>query len=152
MSTDLGWNTASNPTSASGGKEKSVAKVVGSEPWNTGKDAAYEYHPYGDTSADKKDAPSPLYVSIIPNVNLPKVCFFICLVIQHKLNLCRSYMIHLTSMAKMVSHKGRTTPFICQYHHRIHVSNPFASRRSCLNLMVRFMILGGFDYFSSFDT
>jgi len=67
-----GWHFSSNPTTASGGKESKVAKVAGSEPWHTGKDAAYEYHPYGDTSADKKDAPSPLYVSIIPNVNLPK--------------------------------------------------------------------------------
>jgi hypothetical protein len=64
---------ASNPTSASGGGEKKVPKVPGSEPWITGKDAHYQYYPYGDTSAEKKDAPSALHVSIIPNVNLPKV-------------------------------------------------------------------------------
>jgi hypothetical protein len=64
---------AGNPTGSSGGKEKTVAKVPGSEPWVTGKDASYQYYPFGDTSAEKKDAPSPLHVSIIPNVNLPKV-------------------------------------------------------------------------------
>jgi hypothetical protein len=61
-----------NPTTA--GKEVNVPMVPGSEPWNTGKDAKYEYYPYGDTSADKKDAPGPLRTEIIPNVNLPKVC------------------------------------------------------------------------------
>jgi hypothetical protein len=69
----LTLSTASNPTTSSGGNEKSVAKVPGSEPWVTGKDAHYQYYPYGDTSAEKKDAPSPLHISIIPNVNLPKV-------------------------------------------------------------------------------
>jgi hypothetical protein len=64
---------ASNPTQSSGGSEKKVSKIPGSEPWETGKDASYQYYPFGDTSAEKKDAPSPLHVSIIPNVNLPKV-------------------------------------------------------------------------------
>jgi len=67
-----GWHFSSNPTTASGGGEKRVPKVPGSEPWITGKDAHYQYYPYGDTSAEKKDAPSALHVSIIPNVNLPK--------------------------------------------------------------------------------
>jgi hypothetical protein len=52
-----------------------VAKVPHSEPWKTGKDARYQYYPYGDTSGEKKDAPSALHISIVPNVNLPKVKF-----------------------------------------------------------------------------
>jgi hypothetical protein len=47
--------------------------VPGSEPWKAGKFARYQYYPYGDTSGEKKDAPSALHVTIIPNVNLPKV-------------------------------------------------------------------------------
>lgn len=65
-----GYFFGQNPTSAS--KEEKVAKVPGSEPWNTGKDARYQYYPYGDTSGEKRDAPSPLHVTIIPNVNLPR--------------------------------------------------------------------------------
>jgi len=65
-------STASNPT---GANEKSVAKVPGSEPWKTGEAAKFKYHPYGDKNSDPKDAPSPLRVSIIPDVNLPKVCW-----------------------------------------------------------------------------
>jgi hypothetical protein len=61
---------ASNPTSNN--SEQNVPYIKGSEPWKTGKDAQYQYHPYGDKS-QVKDAPSPLRVSIIPNVNLPKV-------------------------------------------------------------------------------
>jgi hypothetical protein len=62
---------AQNPTTST--QESNVAKVPGSEPWKTGKFARYQYYPYGDTTAEKKDAPSALHVSIIPNVNLPKV-------------------------------------------------------------------------------
>ncbi|KAF2674880.1 hypothetical protein BT63DRAFT_420140 [Microthyrium microscopicum] len=65
-----GYYFTANPTSS--GNEKSVPSIPGSEPWNTGKDAKYQYHPYGDTSKEPKDAPSPLRTSIIPNVNLPK--------------------------------------------------------------------------------
>ncbi|EME38906.1 hypothetical protein DOTSEDRAFT_75573 [Dothistroma septosporum NZE10] len=65
-----GWHFSRNPTSSS--SENNVAKVHGSEPWNTGSDARYQYHPGGDPSRGKKDAPSALNEVIIPNVNLPK--------------------------------------------------------------------------------
>jgi len=65
-----GYYFTSNPTGSS--QEQRVTKVPGSEPWETGKDAKYQYFPHGDTSAPKKDAPSPLNVTIVPNVNLPK--------------------------------------------------------------------------------
>jgi hypothetical protein len=45
----------------------------------------YQYHPGGDTSKPKKDAPSPLNSVIVPNVNLPKVR--ICI-------LCLLYNLH----------------------------------------------------------
>jgi len=63
---------ARSPTSSS--SENPVAKVAGSEPWKTGGSAKYQYHPGGDTSQPRKDAPSALNEVIIPNVNLPKVC------------------------------------------------------------------------------
>ena len=66
-----GWHFSRNPTSSS--SENTVAKVHGSEPWNTGSDARYQYHPGGDPSKGKKDAPSALNEVIVPNVNLPKV-------------------------------------------------------------------------------
>lgn len=50
-----------------------MAQVEHSEPWKTGNDARYQYHPGGDPSRGKKDAPSALNEVIIPNVNLPKV-------------------------------------------------------------------------------
>ncbi|KAK3114774.1 hypothetical protein LTR53_006551 [Teratosphaeriaceae sp. CCFEE 6253] len=65
-----GWHFSRNPTSSS--SENRVAQAVDSEPWKTGKDAKYQYHPHGDTSRPKKDAPSALNEVIIPNVNLPK--------------------------------------------------------------------------------
>ena len=66
-----GWHFSRNPTSAS--SENHVAKAADSEPWKTGSDARYQYHPGGDPSKGKKDAPSALNEVIIPNVNLPKV-------------------------------------------------------------------------------
>lgn len=66
-----GWHFSSNPTSSS--SENKVAIAPGSEPWNTGGSGKYQYHPGGDVSKGKKDAPSALNEVIIPNVNLPKV-------------------------------------------------------------------------------
>ncbi|KAK0251197.1 hypothetical protein LTR91_005265 [Friedmanniomyces endolithicus] len=65
-----GWHFSRNPTSSS--SEARVHQAVDSEPWKTGKDAKYQYHPHGDPSKGKKDAPSALNEVIIPNVNLPK--------------------------------------------------------------------------------
>lgn len=50
-----------------------MSKIHGSEPWKTGGDAAYQYHPGGDHTRGKRDAPSALNEVIIPNVNLPRV-------------------------------------------------------------------------------
>jgi hypothetical protein len=66
-----GWHFSSNPTSSS--SENKIGKADGTEPWKTGRDAAYQYHPHGDTNKPRKDAPSALNEVIIPNVNLPKV-------------------------------------------------------------------------------
>jgi hypothetical protein len=66
-----GWHFSSNPTSSS--SENKIGKAEGTEPWKTGGNAAYQYHPHGDTSKPRKDAPSALNEVIIPNVNLPKV-------------------------------------------------------------------------------
>lgn len=66
-----GWHFSGNPTSSS--SENKIAKAPDSEPWKTGEHARYQYHPHGDTSKAKKDAPSALNEVIIPNVNLPKV-------------------------------------------------------------------------------
>ncbi|KAK3628350.1 hypothetical protein LTR56_017549 [Elasticomyces elasticus] len=65
-----GWHFSRNPTSSS--SENRVAQAVDSEPWKTGEQARYQYHPHGDTSKTKKDAPSALNEVIIPGVNLPK--------------------------------------------------------------------------------
>lgn len=66
-----GWHFSRSPTSSS--SESAVAKVAHSEPWKEGGgEGKYQYHPGGDTSAPKKDAPSALNTVIIPNVNLPK--------------------------------------------------------------------------------
>ncbi|KAK5164200.1 uncharacterized protein LTR77_009894 [Saxophila tyrrhenica] len=66
-----GWHFSRNPTSSS--SENKVSMAAGSEPWNTGGNAKYQYHPGGDQSRGRKDAPSALNEVIIPNVNLPKV-------------------------------------------------------------------------------
>ena len=66
-----GWHFSRNPTSSS--SENHVSMAPGSEPWNTGGEGKYQYHPGGDKSKGKKDAPSALNEVIIPNVNLPKV-------------------------------------------------------------------------------
>jgi len=68
-----GWHFSRNPTSSS--SQNKVAMAVDSEPWKTGGDAAYQYHPHGDPAKGKKDAPSALNEVIIPNVNLPKVSY-----------------------------------------------------------------------------
>jgi hypothetical protein len=66
-----GWHFSRNPTSSS--SENRVAQAPDSEPWKTGSEAKYQYHPHGDPSKGKKDAPSALNEVIIPNVTLPKV-------------------------------------------------------------------------------
>lgn len=66
----VGWHFSTNPTSSS--SENVVSQAVDSEPWKTGGDAKYQYHPHGDKSRGRKDAPSALNEVIIPNVNLPK--------------------------------------------------------------------------------
>ena len=66
-----GWHFSRNPTSSS--SENMIVKATDSEPWKTGSDAKYQYHPGGDTSRGRKDAPSALNEVVIPNVNLPKV-------------------------------------------------------------------------------
>jgi hypothetical protein len=86
---------AQYPTTST--QESNVAKVPGSEPWKTGKFARYQYYPYGDTSAEKKDAPSALHTTIIPDVNLPKVRPFGRSL--HTLIRCRSCMTSSISMA-----------------------------------------------------
>ncbi|KAL9095802.1 MAG: hypothetical protein Q9165_001799 [Trypethelium subeluteriae] len=65
-----GYYFSTKPTSAI--SENKVPKVPGSEPWNTGGSGKYQYHPGGDTSAQRKEAPSALNTVIIPNVTLPK--------------------------------------------------------------------------------
>ncbi|KAF2432989.1 hypothetical protein EJ08DRAFT_103221 [Tothia fuscella] len=65
-----GWHFSRSPTG--GHSEGTVAKVVDSEPWKSGRSSVYQYHPGGDPSQPKKDAPSPLNSVIVPNVNLPK--------------------------------------------------------------------------------
>ncbi|KAI9700887.1 MAG: hypothetical protein M1820_006648 [Bogoriella megaspora] len=65
-----GYYFSSKPTSAI--SEQKVPQVPGSEPWNTGGEGKYQYHPQGDTSQARKEAPSALNTVIVPNVNLPK--------------------------------------------------------------------------------
>ncbi|KAF2774058.1 hypothetical protein EJ03DRAFT_304776 [Teratosphaeria nubilosa] len=65
-----GWHFSRNPTSSS--SENKIAQAPDSEPWKTGSNAKYQYHPHGDASRGRKDAPSALNEVIIPNVNLPK--------------------------------------------------------------------------------
>ncbi|THY23051.1 hypothetical protein D6D01_06098 [Aureobasidium pullulans] len=65
-----GWHFSRNPTSSS--SENPVSIAPDSEPWKTGGDAKYQYHPGGDTSKARKDAPSALNEVIVPNVNLPR--------------------------------------------------------------------------------
>ena len=65
-----GWHFGSNPTSSS--SLNKVVQAVDSEPWKTGTDAKYQYHPGGDASR-RKDAPSALNEVVIPHVTLPKV-------------------------------------------------------------------------------
>ncbi|KAK3711870.1 hypothetical protein LTR37_009388 [Vermiconidia calcicola] len=66
-----GWHFSRNPTSSS--SENKVSVVAGSEPWNQGGgEGKYQYHPGGDKSKARKDAPSALNEVIIPGVNLPK--------------------------------------------------------------------------------
>ncbi|GAB7362764.1 hypothetical protein MBLNU230_g3069t1 [Neophaeotheca triangularis] len=66
----VGWHFSTNPTSSS--STNTVSQAEDSEPWKTGSDAKYQYHPHGDKSRGRKDAPSALNEVIIPNVNLPK--------------------------------------------------------------------------------
>ena len=68
----VGWHFSRNPTRSS--SENNVAYAPDSEPWKTGSDAKYQYHPGGDVKR-RKDAPSALNEVVVPNVNLPKVSF-----------------------------------------------------------------------------
>lgn len=44
-------------------------------PWETGSgDGKYMYYPGGDPNSSPRDAPSALNTSIVPAVDLPKVC------------------------------------------------------------------------------
>lgn len=72
--------TGRKPTSSTSEAKVNVAE--GSMPWqqdNDGGDARdhfkYKYHPGGDPRNPPKDAPSALHSVIVPNVNLPKVCY-----------------------------------------------------------------------------
>ncbi|KAL1613160.1 hypothetical protein SLS60_001392 [Paraconiothyrium brasiliense] len=66
-----GWHFSRSPTSAS--SERTVAEAANGKPWEEGGgEGKYQYHPHGDASAPRKDAPSALNVVIIPNVTLPK--------------------------------------------------------------------------------
>ena len=71
----VGWHFSRNPTSSS--SENKVAAIEGSEPWKDGGEGKYQYHPGGDTSRGKRDAPSALNEVVVPNVNLPKVSWII---------------------------------------------------------------------------
>ncbi|KAF2724756.1 hypothetical protein K431DRAFT_281709 [Polychaeton citri CBS 116435] len=66
----VGWHFSRNPTSSS--SENLIHRVEGSEPWKSGGDSPYQFHPHGDRSKGKKDAPSALNEVIVPNVTLPK--------------------------------------------------------------------------------
>ena len=61
--------SARNPTNAN--SEAATSHIPGTEPWKTGGEGKYLYHPGGDTS-HRKEAPSALNTVIVPNVNLPK--------------------------------------------------------------------------------
>jgi len=65
-----GWHFSRNPTSST--SENKILQAPDSEPWKTGNEAKYQYHPHGDPSRERKDAPSALNEVVIPNVNLPK--------------------------------------------------------------------------------
>ncbi|KAF2757330.1 hypothetical protein EJ05DRAFT_538555 [Pseudovirgaria hyperparasitica] len=66
-----GWHFSRNPTSSS--SESAVGQAAHTEPWKEGGGKGkYQFHPGGDKNAPRKDAPSALNVTIIPNVNLPK--------------------------------------------------------------------------------
>ncbi|KAK5107699.1 hypothetical protein LTR62_000893 [Meristemomyces frigidus] len=67
----VGWHFFRNPTTSS--DENKVAQVPGSEPWNTGQSATYQYYPHGHMSKGRKNAPSALSEVTVPDVNLPKV-------------------------------------------------------------------------------
>ena len=110
-------NVASNPTGSS--REAKVSTVKGSEPWQTGSSAAYKYYPYGDETAEAKDAPSPLRTAIIPNVNLPKVSLpstcetrRCCNEVEELTCACdsRSCMNSSTNMARRNFHKEFESP------------------------------------------
>lgn len=66
-----GWHFSRNPTSSS--SENHTAALPGSEPWKTGGEGKYQYHPGGDSRRGRRDAPSALNEVVVPNVNLPKV-------------------------------------------------------------------------------
>lgn len=53
--------------------------AANSEPWKTEGSGKYQYHPGGDPSRGRKEAPSALNEVVIPNVNLPKVRYTLSL-------------------------------------------------------------------------
>ena len=80
-----GWYFGSKPTTATS-QETVVHPAKGGMPWHTDDQDAnfkYKYHPYGDERNDPKEAPSALHSVIVPNVNLPKVCYlFFCVLVE----------------------------------------------------------------------
>ncbi|KAI1851902.1 hypothetical protein JX265_008292 [Neoarthrinium moseri] len=59
------------PTSST--SESSVGMAKSGMPWETGAtEGKYQYHPGGDRSAEPRNAPSAINVTVIPDVNLPK--------------------------------------------------------------------------------
>lgn len=65
-----GWHFSRSPTNPN--SEGFTSAIKGSEPWKSGAEGKYMYHPGGDTSAQPKSAPSALNTVIVPNVSLPK--------------------------------------------------------------------------------
>lgn len=64
--------TGRSPTGST--SEAPVSMSNQAMPWETGSgDGKYKYQPRGDSQAEPRDAPSALNVTVIPNVNLPKV-------------------------------------------------------------------------------
>jgi hypothetical protein len=100
-----GWHFSRNPTSSS--SENPVAIAADSEPWKTGGDAKYQYHPGGDTSKPRKDAPSALNEVIVPNVNLPRVSSWNRhIVFCHTNTLTRSFTRSTTSGARTATREA----------------------------------------------
>lgn len=67
-------NQGRSPTTSTSETHVSIQKE--GMPWETGAtEGKYRYHPGGNRNAEPKDAPSAVNVVVVPNVNLPKVCY-----------------------------------------------------------------------------